>query len=463
LKILKSIRDGVARKAQTNLSLAIYSLLIAILAWFVISMTFYPSVPKTIKNVDLSLDISGSSAAENGLSVIDCDVKQVNVRIKGSRTQVGNIDASSLVAYIDAENVKTTGTKTLTIKVRSENGDNFELESVYPETANVVFDKIETREFAVKPKIPNIKYSEGKALYLEEFVCSPEVVNITAPTATLDNIANCYAVSQKELTLDSSYSLPSDKIQIYAEDGTEIDTNSNKIKFSTTAFNITIPVLTQKNVDLTVSLVGGPDKFDSEWFKSKLRFSNGSEKIAVASKSSQAVIADPLEIGKVVISEVDIDPAYSTTFQLTNMLKSNNMINMSNLDEVTVSLDTTDLVKRTFVLDHSKITASNGPNSFEYDYNVATLSLTFDAIGPADVMKDLTASDFTADANLLSEPISSDQFSKEVTISCSKSDKVWSPSKKIVIIQRTPHVQTTTKESETDTDQSYTTTSAASN
>jgi len=207
MKILKKIKSTFAQKAQTNISLAIYSVLIAILAWFVISMTFYPSVPKTIKNVKLSLDISGTSASENGLSIINCNVKEVSVRIKGSRTQVGNINSDSLVAYLDAENVRTTGTKNLNIKVRSENGEVFELESVYPETATVEFDKIETREFSVDPMVPNIKYAEGKTINPNEFSCEPDTVSITGPSAQLDKISKCYAVSQKAMTLDSSYSL----------------------------------------------------------------------------------------------------------------------------------------------------------------------------------------------------------------------------------------------------------------
>ena len=447
MKILKKIKSTFAQKAQTNISLAIYSVLIAILAWFVISMTFYPSVPKTIKNVKLSLDISGTSASENGLSIINCNVKEVNVRIKGSRTQVGNINSDSLVAYLDAENVRTTGTKNLNIKVRSENGEVFELESVYPETATVEFDKIETREFSVDPMVPNIKYADGKTINPNEFSCEPDTVSITGPSAQLDKISKCYAVSQKAMTLDSSYSLPSEEIQLYSEDGTLID--NPLLKFNTSSFTIYIPVLTQKDVDLTLNVIGPPD-FDADWFLDKLKFSV--DKITIATKNSQTEIPDSLNIGRVELSKVDIDNGYTSTFPITSLLESSNMMNMSNIDEVTVSLDTTDLVKKEFTLDQSRITFSNAPNSSDYDYAVVTKSIKINAIGPAEVIEELTASDFVADASLLNDQILSDQFSHDVTISCLKSDKVWAVTQTRILIQRTEHVEPTTSDEEDDED-----------
>ena len=63
----------------------ILSLLLAILIWLVVAMTLYPSIPKTIENIPLSVDIAGSPAADSGLSVISCDVDTVDVQLVGSR------------------------------------------------------------------------------------------------------------------------------------------------------------------------------------------------------------------------------------------------------------------------------------------------------------------------------------------------------------------------------------------
>jgi len=96
MRILKSLKNRILNGFKNNLSLAICSVVIAIIAWLVISMTIYPSIPKTILDVPLDIDISGTAAAENGLSLISCDVESVDVKILGNRTEVGNLSSESL-------------------------------------------------------------------------------------------------------------------------------------------------------------------------------------------------------------------------------------------------------------------------------------------------------------------------------------------------------------------------------
>ena len=74
MKIYKTIKAKLNNSLNNNLSIAVYAVIIAIIAWFIISVTIYPSTPKTINNIPLSLDISQTSADENGLSLISCDV-----------------------------------------------------------------------------------------------------------------------------------------------------------------------------------------------------------------------------------------------------------------------------------------------------------------------------------------------------------------------------------------------------
>mgnify|MGYP003469398158 FL=1 len=106
MKLLQKVKENLVRGVKNDLLLAIYSILIAIVVWFVIAITLYPSVPKTIQNVSLVLD---NTSTNNSLSVISYDVEKVDIRIKGSRTQVGNLDSGSFMAYFDTDNVTTPG------------------------------------------------------------------------------------------------------------------------------------------------------------------------------------------------------------------------------------------------------------------------------------------------------------------------------------------------------------------
>lgn len=442
MNILKRIKHSLAKATQNNLSLAIYSVLIACFCWFVISMTLYPSVTKNIENITISVDISGSSAAENGLSVISCDVEEVNIKVKGSRTQATNLNSESFTAYIDADNISTAGRKTLPIKIKSNTGIQYEVESISPPTASVVLDKYDTIEMPVSPRIPNVVSVDGKTIYRDELICEPNVITITGPSAQLAKIANCYAVSNKKLTLDSSYTLQSDELQLCSEDGTIID--QTQISVNNSTFTISIPVLTQKTVDLTVQIVNAPAEFD----KSSLKFIMSVDSLTIASRSSTSEIPDSLEIGKIVLSDLDI--GFSKTFDIKSVLEDSNMVNMSGVETVTVTLDDSNLEKKELVLDQSNIHISNVPNSSDYDYNLLTKSLRINVVGPKEIIEDITSANFIADANLLNAENLSEQFSYDATFSCPTSDKVWSVTKASVKIQKTKHIEPETTSADED-------------
>lgn len=436
MTFLKKIRSAFRRGSQSNLSLAVYAIFIAFITWFIVSMSLYPSAPKTIDHVKVEIDLTGTSAAENGLSVISCGVEEVSVRLLGSRTTVGNINNDNLVAYIDASSVTTSGTKTLEIKVRSTAGIEYTVESITPATATVVFDKYETRPFKVTPKIPNVTFASDKTINHDEFTCEPDEVNITGPSAQLNKISDVYAVSNKEITLDSSYSLTSDELQIYTSDGTLVDQSG--LELSTSNFVIDIPVLTQKTVGLNVQIVA-PSYFD----KDSVKFNMSAESITIASKNSSSEMPDTLDIGKIELSQLTLD--YSMTFYLSDILEQNECMNMSNLESVTVSLDGTDLATKKITLDESRFTISNVPAG-SYDYTVITQNLPVDIVAPADIIDELTANDFIADINLLNADISGEQFTYPITITSTKYDNVWAVKNINVTLQRTEKVQETTEE-----------------
>ena len=430
-----SINRMRERLMKHNLSLALMSVLLAILVWFIISMTQYPSVQKTITHIPLSVDITGSAAESNGLSVINCNIEEVTVELLGSRTSVGNLSSENLEAYIDADSVSSAGTKSLTIKIRSSSNINFEVKSVSPSSATVVFDKMDTREFPVLAKIPNVTVVEGKAINSDDITCEPDVVRITGPSAQLDKISKVYAVSNKTNSLDTSYVLPSDEVQLFTEDGSILDQSA--LKLSTANFSINIPVRTQKTVPLTVGITNAPSTFD----QSCIKFNLSADSVILATNNSSTELPQNLEIGKVALS--DLSPDFTKTFSLSSVLGENSeLINMSDLETVTVSIDSEGLSTMNLTLDQSRITISNIPDS-SYSYNVMTSKLPITVVGPADIIDDITAEDIVGDVNLLNAEITTDQITLPVTFSCLKHDNVWVVTNARVTIERTKSEGTT--------------------
>ena len=361
MRFLKEFRE---KHMQSNFALAILSVIIAVFVWLIISLTQYPDSQKTIEHIPFSRDISGSVAESSGLSIMSSDVEEVTVELLGSKLQVGNLNNENLVAYIDADSVTTAGTRNLTIKIKGSSGINYEIKSIKPATANVVFDKTDTREFTVYPKIPKASVVDGKAIDENDMTCDPSVVRITGPSSQLDKIAKCYAVFNKELSLDSTYNLQSDELQLYTEDNALIDQST--MKLSDAVFNITIPVRTQKEVGLYVSIVDAPDNFDTDIIK----FDMSSDSVVLACNNSKVEIPDMLDIGKVSLNE--LKPGFTKTFSISNRLEGSDYENVSELETVTVKFDDSDFAQTSLVLDKSRISTSNEPDAANYKYEVLT-------------------------------------------------------------------------------------------
>ena len=413
---------------QSNLALAILSVIIAMFVWLIISLTQYPDSQKTIEHIPLSRNISGSVAESNGLSFISSDVEEVTVELLGNKLQVGNLNNENLEAYIDADSVSSAGTRNLTIKIKGASNINYEIKSIKPATANVVFDKMDTREFDVVPKVPNVRVVEGKAVDQNDMTCDPSVIRITGPSSQLDKISKCYAVANKEFSLDRTYVVSADEIQLYTEDNALIDQSGLKINES--RFDITVPVLTQKEVELFVSIIDAPENFDA----SIINFDLSAESVVLACNNTQTEIPDKLDIGKVSLSE--LKKGFSKTFLLSSRLEGTDYENVSNIEAITVTFNDSDFVEKPMILDKSRINTSNEPDASNYKYEVQSQRLEITIMGPEDVLAEVTPEDIMVDIDLLNANITSDSFSWNARFSC-KYDNVWVTTNSKVSVKRT--------------------------
>lgn len=440
MSILKEVKNRSKSEAKSNLRTIILSFALAVAAWFVVSMTLYPSVSKNIENIPLTINISGSTAADNGLSIIDSNVEKVNISFDCSRTDYNLLSAETLSAYVDFDNITTTGLKTLSIKIRSNNGASFSNLIVEPPTVTVELDKYDSIELPITPRIPNIKFADGKICNSDDLTCEPNTISVRGPAAQLAKIASCYALSEKSMTLDSSYSITNDKIQLFSEDGKEID--QSLMTFDNTSFNIDIPVLTQKTVKLDIQLLSMPTDFD----RTCLNYSLSPDTITIATSNNQTDLPDTLEIIKIPLSDLKI--GYSRSFPISSFLETRNIINMSGIDTVSVTLsDETNtgekLASKDIILDYSNIHLLNAPSD-NYDYNILTRKLTVTIVGPESVIQDITANDLAAEVNLLNADTSMDQFNYDAFISCLTHNNVWSVTSAKVNIQKTLKSDATT-------------------
>ena len=406
-------------ETKNNATLLLIAIICAVAAWFIVAMTLYPSESKTINNITLKVDIAGSSAAESGLSVTNCNVDKVSVSFDCSRTDYSRINAETLEAYVDFDNITTEGKKTLTIKVESTNGAELSNKKVYPETVEVELNKFEFKTITVKPRVDNVTLAEGKTF--GDIKCEPEEITLKGPSAKLATIAECYAVSDKVLqNLETSYTgLNSERLEFVDADGNIVD--STFITSDPATVNISIPVLTQKTVPFKVVLtLPSNSNFD----KDSLDFSITPSELTIASGSPNVSLSDdPLSI-PIALSTLDI--GFSKDFSIDNMLSAKNVINVSGNETVNVTLNDAGLASKEVTLLGANVGLLHVPSD-GYSYSIVTEKLTVKLVGPADVINDITAADLDAEVNLLGEDTSRnpDQFRYDVFVSCKTHKNVW--------------------------------------
>lgn len=244
MNYVKNLKNNLVNSFITNLAMIIYSVILAILCWFVISITIYPTTPKTISNIPIEVDITGTSAEDNGLSVISYETKNVAVTIQGNRSSIGSLSADDLTATAVVENVNSAGEKNLKINVKSKSSDmKFEVTDISPSSVNVMFDKIDTREYELSVEAPNIKAADDLYMDNSDFKCTPETIEITGPSTQLDSIDRAAVLVNNEQELDAAYTFHSSDVILYDQNDSKIDTNN--LNFDTNDFTIDIPVYMQ--------------------------------------------------------------------------------------------------------------------------------------------------------------------------------------------------------------------------
>lgn len=395
----------------------ISSVVIAIVLWFVISISIYPTTPRTISHVPLQVEITGTSAEENGLSVIDYDVQEVTVQIEGNRSNVGNIEAEDLTASVVVENVTSAGVKSLSIAVRGNNNEQFNVRSISPATVNVTFDIIDTYTFEVRPSTPNITFADGCVLDEDNFTSSPGTIDVTGPQQQLEQVAYCVAETQQKEQLSASRILTTNTLLFYNEAGAQVD--DTDFTYDTAAFSIEVPVLYQKTMDITYQITNAPANFDLD----SLDLTLSEEKITLAAPNTSLDEMDEFNIGSISLRDIDLD--YSHDFVVT---VPDNYQNQSGFSTVNLRLNSEGLTKKDFVL--TDIGVVNAPTT--YDFELVTQQLTVSIIGPEAVMEQLDASDITANVDLLSYSVQAEvvdgdtvTFNYTPTITCSKYNNVW--------------------------------------
>ncbi len=429
---LESIRrfHPVVHMFNNRMATIIFSVVTAVIIWFVVSMTIYPTTPVTVNNVSLSVDLAGTAAAADGYSVISCDVEEVSVRIEGNRSQVGTLTSENLVAYAEIPNITTAGTKNMQIAVKSTDGTEFTVKSITPSSVNVKVDKIKTVTLDVVPDLMNVESAEGSIINEEEVVVTPATIDVTGPAQVVGQIKNASVKIDEATEIGTTTKLVSDNLVFCDANGNEILVNDEShLQYEFTQYTVDIPVQYTKEMDIVYQLRGVTGTFDEQFLRDRLTLS--AEKITLAAPDQSLANTEEFTLDTIPLSDITLDFSKNYTLEVPEGYE-----NLSNISTVNLALDSTGLSQKDFVV--SEINIINAPSSHEY--KVVTEQLIVTIVGKTESIEELDPRLISVTVDLLSVQHSDDEstsFSCVPVISVDQYDDVWAAGDYKVIVTAT--------------------------
>lgn len=311
------------------------SILLALLIWFLICEYVDPETDTPVSNIKITAQYEGSVPEKEGLGIMTTIEETVSIRVSGSRDTIALMDPDKITATLDMSNVTKSGEYDLPVKINLGN-QSLKLVSQSLETVKVRFDTNKVANVKV-----NVEVSGGVAegFILEEPTMLNNFVKVTGPAAIVDSIASAEVKIEQTLftetsTLDCEYTFVD-------QEGNEVPKTFLKIEEDMKTVAVTVAVVKEKTVPLTVNVMNSSGGKDSSFSTVKVE----PETITITGNAEVLDAINSIELG-------DIDVAEKTeNFETTvKVVLPNGVKNVNNVESAKVSVSFNDVQTRTFTV-----------------------------------------------------------------------------------------------------------------
>ena len=413
---MKALNNFSLKKLFFNNNFVIvFSIIVAIISWMVITVNQAPMTEFVIKDVPVTIPIEGSAASERGLDVINFDnsIPTVTVTVKGPKYIVSSLTASDVAVTASLSNVTAPGKYNLDLKASKISQGEFEVLGTNPGTILATFDYIDTKKFTLIAEAEGASAVTG--LIAENAVVSDSnysVITVKGPRTELELLDKIVAKATVNAVISETTSYTAN-IFLLDESGAELDKAPFKItavdNTDVTTVEISVPVSKTKEVPIKVTFTNVPASFDT----SKLNYQTDYSKILI--------IGPPETIDS--ITELQLEPI--DLFNLTPegsdvrvrpILPSGVKI-YDQVSDITVEFPSLGSYQvKTFT-----VTQFKGSTDVQGTLTAEIKNVKICA--PRNIMWRISSSDLTAVADLTGK--TAGDHSVDVVITCSEAGTIW--------------------------------------
>lgn len=403
---MKNFFKRVGAFFKKELKTIILSVICAIVVWFAVSIQAFPDVYDHIDGVSVSAEPTAFMQKEN-LKITDYD-KTVTVQLHGKRYVIGSLEAKDFVAALDLSEITSPGAHTVNVDIsKVQPSDDYDIVSEGL-TAQVTIERIISKEIALELNTDNLKIAEDLQIQTDEITLSSNTVTVSGEESLVDSVARA-VIEPLYSDILTETTRVSGTVSLYDDNGAKIE--DPNLEYISSNYSATIPLYRVKTLPLNVS-INYPSNFDS----SSLKYTIFPKEITIAAPANDLSINN---LERIDVGDIDLTDITSRDLQVGIKLPISLSDGYRNLSDVAVAQinfqDIDSYTKREFTVSVSNenFTFLNGDSS--YDYSFVTSQLTVVAVGPSNMLYNLTPDDISGTVNLLGT--TSEEGVKTVTVS----------------------------------------------
>ncbi len=231
----------------------IIAVVLAVLIWLYVVDKENPNVSATISGIDVEFIGEDDILADRQLMIIDGAEQTISLKLMGKRSDIAKLDKANIGVTVDLKDVRISG---LTEKVytitfpKGVNPDDVYILEKNPETVILNIGQIVTKRIPVTGT-----YDGGtKEGYMAEpMEYSPEYITISGPEEIITTVSYAKVELERE---NVSKTIKAD-VEFTLMNYNDQPVVSDEITADTDTVSVTLPVLTVKEVPITVEYTPG--------------------------------------------------------------------------------------------------------------------------------------------------------------------------------------------------------------
>lgn len=283
-----------------NRFLLAVSLVIAVVFWAAVCISFSPETEVVIENVPIKIDTENSVPEQYGLRMFGDNSYTIDITVSGSRYVVGGklLSADDFKVTASTALVTSAGTHSLQVKVAKANESaDFTIESISEAFINVYFDEYAEKQANLVVNVDPDNVVPDGYMVDDDLIMDTKTVLVGGPALEISQLDSVVANVNidRELKESTAFNTPM----------VAVNKSGTALKFVTidgeenASVTVTVPVYKIEDLPVTVDFTNSPSKFVTD--KPQYNCSPSAVRVAVLQNGTGM---DSLNIGTVDFSNL---------------------------------------------------------------------------------------------------------------------------------------------------------------